>query len=849
MRIKQSEDSDVLATRVDLHCHSTASAVSRLGVQRALGLPECATPPHEVYSLAKRRGMDFVTITDHDTIDGALAIDDLPDTFISEELTAAFHGEPQAVHVLCFGITPADHEWLQDQAHDVEACAEYLDARGIVSALAHPFYSVGAPLTSRHRRRLAELFPIWETRNGSRARELNMPAAIYVETQGGVAIGGSDDHAGIDIGRTFTHAPAAESPADFLEHLHAGRVAPGGEQGSAEKWAHSAMALAVRALGRDGERAPLEAVRVLEIAERVLREGDRREGSSVGNLAPADARALLRAWLVSVDLDGLSEADLVAYMQDDRFTHADLYRRATRAHERHLRDAVATAIDAVGRGEIAERVLREGDRREGSSVGNLAPADARALLRAWLVSVDLDDLSEADLVAYMQGDRFTHADLYRRATRAHERRLRDAVATAIDAAGRGEIGEIGAVLFTACIPAIPYAPSAAFIARERAKLASREGERPRIAIVADGIGAMHGVTRTIEEIRERGVEGFEIEVIGTDRNVDRRLAAVADVEIPHYPGMQIGVPSLPAAVEAIAEGRYDLIHVCAPGPSGVAAALLARTMEIPLVGSYHTELAAYAGLRSGDPMLELTAQLVVAAFYAQCRLVLSPSIAADEALAELGIPAARIARWDRGVDTNRFDPALRDEHLLPGELSVLYAGRISKEKNIDLLADAFVLAHEKDPRLHLVLAGGGPELPRLQARLGERASFLGWLEGAALAAVYASADVFCFPSETDTFGQVVLEAQASAVPVLAVDAGGPRELIRDGVDGLLRPARADALAEALLALADSRALRRRLGRAARRSVEQRTWERALERLASGYRGALEAARDEARDAA
>src|SRR5579864_9550073 len=93
-----------MQSRADLHCHSTASAVSRLGVQRALGLPECATPPHEVYELAKRRGMDFVTITDHDTIDGALAIADLPGCFISEELTASFHGEPQAVHILCFGI-------------------------------------------------------------------------------------------------------------------------------------------------------------------------------------------------------------------------------------------------------------------------------------------------------------------------------------------------------------------------------------------------------------------------------------------------------------------------------------------------------------------------------------------------------------------------------------------------------------------------------------------------------------------------------------------------------------------------------------------------------------------------
>src|SRR6185437_5924030 len=224
-------------TRVDMHCHSTASEVSKLGVQRALGLPECATPPWEVYELAKRRGMDFVTITDHDTIDGALELAHLPDVFISEELTAFFRGERQAVHVLCFDIAPEDHEWLQAHAGDVESCAEYLDERRIVSALAHPFYAVAAPLTSRHRRRLAELFPIWETRNGSRARELNMPAAIYVETQGGIAVGGSDDHAGVDIGRTFTRAPAATTPAEFLEHVRAGRVAPGGEQGSTEKWA------------------------------------------------------------------------------------------------------------------------------------------------------------------------------------------------------------------------------------------------------------------------------------------------------------------------------------------------------------------------------------------------------------------------------------------------------------------------------------------------------------------------------------------------------------------------------------------------------------------------------------
>src|SRR5439155_13761864 len=122
-------------TRADLHCHSTASEHTKLGVQRALGLPECATPPEDVLELADRRGMDFVTITDHDTIAGVEQIADDPRVFISEELTAWFKGEPQAVHILCLGITRGDHEWLQAHSRDVEACAAYLHENGIACAL------------------------------------------------------------------------------------------------------------------------------------------------------------------------------------------------------------------------------------------------------------------------------------------------------------------------------------------------------------------------------------------------------------------------------------------------------------------------------------------------------------------------------------------------------------------------------------------------------------------------------------------------------------------------------------------------------------------------------------------
>ncbi len=183
-------------TRIDLHVHSTASQQSRLGVQRALGLPECATPPEEVYALAKARGMDFVTLTDHDTIDGALMLAGRPDVFVSEELTAWFRGEPQAVHVLCLGITPDDHARLHERAGDVERVAEYLREGEIACALAHPFYAVRAPLHSRHRRRLAQLFGVWEIRNGLARPRAQRAGRVDVETHGGIGIGGSDDHAG-----------------------------------------------------------------------------------------------------------------------------------------------------------------------------------------------------------------------------------------------------------------------------------------------------------------------------------------------------------------------------------------------------------------------------------------------------------------------------------------------------------------------------------------------------------------------------------------------------------------------------------------------------------------------------
>jgi glycosyltransferase involved in cell wall biosynthesis len=468
----------------------------------------------------------------------------------------------------------------------------------------------------------------------------------------------------------------------------------------------------------------------------------------------------------------------------------------------------------------------------------VGPDDARALLCAWLESLDLE-LDGRGLLELMQDEGFSHEWLQRRARCTHERRLRHAVDDLVATlAHGGEHGGAVRALFEACTPAIPYAPATAFLARERSRLGVRDDRPKRVAIVADGVGGMHGVTRTLDEIRERGVPGFEVEVVGTDPNVDRRLAAVPDVDIPFYEGLKLGVPSLPAISEALADGSYDLVHLCAPGPAGLAATVVAGVMGLPTVASYHTELAAYARLRTGGQLLEGTMRTLLGFFYGRAEVVLSPSGAADRSLEELGVPAERVTRWERGVDLHRFSPAMRTDGFLPGEVNVLYAGRLSVEKGIDLLADAFLSAHARDPRLHLVIAGGGPDETRLRMRVGEAATFLGWLDGDDLARAYSSADVFLFPSTTDTFGQVVLEAQASGLPVIAVAAGGPAELVDNGRNGLLRRPEPDSLAIAVLELAADAGRRARLSAAAVDAAAVRGWDRALAQLAGGYACAL-----------
>jgi glycosyltransferase involved in cell wall biosynthesis len=206
-----------------------------------------------------------------------------------------------------------------------------------------------------------------------------------------------------------------------------------------------------------------------------------------------------------------------------------------------------------------------------------------------------------------------------------------------------------------------------------------------------------------------------------------------------------------------------------------------------------------------------------------------------------------MTRWWAGVDVRTFHPARyapdalpEPAHTMPG-FDVLHVGELARDQGVDLLAEALLVARGRDQRLRLVLAGQGPGELLLRTRLGDHAVFAGDLDEAHLAAAYASADLLVVPSASDVFGDAVLHAQASGLPVLAVDAGAPAELIENGRTGCLVAPEPASLAAAIAGLSRRATLLERLATGGLRATSDRGWEASLEQLADGYALAVAAA--------
>jgi glycosyltransferase involved in cell wall biosynthesis len=365
----------------------------------------------------------------------------------------------------------------------------------------------------------------------------------------------------------------------------------------------------------------------------------------------------------------------------------------------------------------------------------------------------------------------------------------------------------------------------------------------RVAIFTDNdFEKVNGVTTTLRAVLQHAPDGLDIRIytcesVGIDMPEYLALSAPG-VKIPYYREMKVYFPPSRRFLKHVVADNVDLVHLTTPGPVGLSALWIGSRLSLPIIGSFHTDLAEYARVLSGSRRLGDLMRRYLKWVYGKCDRIFVPSEATRDLLVESAIPPSRISFWRRGVSTTQFDPAKRSQALRDRwgasdrRPVILYAGRLSREKGLDGLAP-FTRALEQHGRPHrLVVVGDGPMGAELRAASLD-AVFTGTLAPDDVAAAMASADIFLFPSCTDTAGNVVLEAQASGLPVLVSDRGGPRENMRPDETGFVCRSLPDFVQRASQLLADDDH-RQALGAEARRYAMTRRWDAALEPLYRAY---------------
>lgn len=325
------------------------------------------------------------------------------------------------------------------------------------------------------------------------------------------------------------------------------------------------------------------------------------------------------------------------------------------------------------------------------------------------------------------------------------------------------------------------------------------------------------------------------------------LVPVPSAAIPTRSEYRIALGLSRQARQRLDAFRPTLIHIAVPDAAGYQALKLAERRGIPVVASYHTRYDTYLRFY-GLGFLEGLGRRYLRHFYSRARRVYPPSESMAEIIRAEG-QSRHIEVWARGVDSGLFSPARRDMAwrraigIADDEVAVSFAGRLVKEKNVAVYTRVMNALTASGLKARPLVIGDGPEMAAMRASLG-KGVFAGFLHDTGLARAYASSDIFFFPSESETFGNVTLEAMASGLPAVNATASGSTSLITEGVTGFLVSARDEAgMAAALRSLIADQALRSRMGGEARKRALEFSWDAILSGLLESYRQVLREARN------
>ena len=776
--------------KADLHVHSRFSNKPSIWALRKLNCPESYTKPESIYKTALKKGMNFVTITDHNTINGALEIAHLPNTFISSEITSYFPEDGCKMHVVALGITEPIFDDIMHLRKNIFELIAYLHANRIAHYIAHPLYDMNSRISAETIEKLVLLFEVFEAKNGSRSQLYNRMisdilgsltadkiAALaeqhritpYGESpwQKGL-VGGSDDHSGFFVTRAFTVSPTGGSVGDFIASIFDRKTLPAGDDGDVMILAHSIYGIGYRFFKEKFDMKKINSMPFIKaLAKQVL----------------------------NMDEGGLT-----------LFDRMQLFIRKNMPE-------IYTGYDGKTFEEIIDR-------------------EARMLLKdsRFLASIGVEDINRRI---------FTVASsLINRLAYIYTSRMINTLSSMSIMNLAHSLSSIGFIHLLAS----PYYLAFHHQHRSKKLLAELESrflsldrpQRPqKIALFTDTLHEINGVAITIKRLMERAKrEGVELVVITSSsektsfRDGIMNFQSFGMFALPEYPDLKMHFPPILDIMDYVERVGFTRFHVSTPGTLGIVSLLIAKVMDIPISGTYHTDIPQYVNSLTNDAFLENVAWNYMIWFYNLLEEVMVPSASTQKQLIEKGLDAEKVRPLPRWVDTNVFSPDKKDPFLwtrqgLYGRVKFLYVGRVSREKNLEVLSQAFRSFIDSGSDCNLIIVGDGPYRKEMEAELKKYpAAFTGFLAGEELCAAYASSDVFIFPSTTDTFGNVVLEAQASGLPVIVTDEGGPQELMRAGITGLtIKAHNQQALIDAMKLFSEDRTLIDTMGENARHFTE------------------------------
>jgi glycosyltransferase involved in cell wall biosynthesis len=793
-------------SKCDLHIHSRFSARSEEWLFRRLDFPDSYSDPRELHRQLMERGMDFVTITDHDTIDGCLEIRDLPNTFISEQVTTYFPQDSCKIHILVWGITEKQHDDIVIIRDNIFALQRYLQSGKIAHAVAHPLYSINGKLESSHLERLILLFKHFEGVNGLRdallselAQELLAsltPEKIekfaerhnFEPTHRGawkkILVGGSDDHGGQFIASAFTETPPADSVEKFLTHVRTGACQSRGEGGTPLALSHG-FYNTVACFIQDHFHE---------------------------KLGPS---AALIEQMFSRFMEGRDPTELT------------------------LKDKASVFAQGVLSGKIFEMMKPANMSLWNELSSQFQQAEVKANLAAELTG-DSGPERRTFLMANMVAEQLAFRFFQKFVQQISTGNMLESV-QALTA-----IAPILIILAPYIYGFHSQAPSRKWLQKIFQELTGKIPEalqNNKRAWFTDTLEDVNGVATTIRKMTAAAAAAGKELIVITSRNeltVDdipiKNFKPIGEFELPEYELQKLSFPPILQMLDYIQRERFSEVIISTPGPIGLTALLAAKMLNLQTSGIYHTDFPQYVRILTEDSFLESVTWRYMHWFYNQLDTVFVNSEEYRDSWLKRGIDPAKLKIFPRGLDTQLFHPTRRDSRFFEkfgaknGQIRLLYVGRVSREKDLDLLAEAYRRLRDEGLSIQLCVVGHGPYSREFSESLPE-ALFTGYLTGEELAAAYASADIFVFPSTTDTFGNVIIEAQASGVPVIVSDSGGPKELVENDRNGLITKSHdVEDLTRAIRELVADPERRKRMGNFARESVIDRTWPTAFRKF-------------------